>query len=56
VATVKKSKLAEARAAALEAGGQLLEIGRATSDRGRVELSVGGRRKPVRDEGWTHLR
>ncbi len=55
VGTVKNSRMKVAQEAAVRAGGELLEIGRATS-RGRVELKMGGRARPIRDEGWTHLR
>lgn len=56
VGTVKRSKVAGAREAARRAGGQLIEIGRATSGKGRVELRTDGETRPIRDEGWTHLR
>ena len=56
VGTVKRSKMAAARKAARKGGGELLEIGRATSKAGRVELRVGGVARPIRDAGWTHLR
>ena len=55
VGTVRKSKFAAATAAAKKAGGQLIEIGRATSRSGRVELKAGGRTRVVRNVGWTHL-
>lgn len=55
VGTVKKTKLETARRAARRADGELLEVGKATSKAGRVELRVGDVRRPVRDEGWTHL-
>ena len=56
VGTVGKSRLGSARAAVHRAGGQLLEIGRATSMKGKVGLRTGGPTTPIRDEGWTHLR
>jgi thiamine-monophosphate kinase len=56
VGTLRRARLKAAERAARKAGGELLEIGRATSKRGRVELRVGGTHRPVRDEGWTHLR
>jgi thiamine-monophosphate kinase len=56
VGTVKPSKLASAAAAVRKAGGRLLDIGRVTSKRGKVELSSGGSKGPIEDEGWTHLR
>jgi thiamine-monophosphate kinase len=56
VGTIRRSKVEEARRAAMRAGGQLLVIGSATSRVGRVELRVGGTVRAVRDEGWTHLR
>jgi len=56
VGTVRRSRLAGARAAVGRAGGELLEIGRATTSRGRVELIAGGTKRPIRDVGWTHLR
>jgi thiamine-monophosphate kinase len=55
VGTVRRQKLGAARRAARKAGGELLEIGRATNS-GRVELLTGGARRLVEDEGWTHLR
>jgi thiamine-monophosphate kinase len=55
VGTVRRRKLGAARRAARKAGGELLEIGTTTSS-GRVELLTGGARRPVEDEGWTHLR
>ena len=55
VGTVKKTKLREAKEAAENAGGRLLEIGTATSDEGRVELKTKGKVAPIADAGWTHL-
>ena len=55
VGTVRRQKLGAARRAARKAGGELLEIG-TTTNSGRVELLTGGTRRPVEDEGWTHLR
>ncbi len=55
VGTLRRSKLPGAKAAVLRAGGRLLEIGRAVSAKGRVELRAGGVTRPVRDVGWTHL-
>ena len=56
VGTVRRSKLATARRAAESAGGQLLEIGRATAKSGAVELRTGsGGLVSVLDRGWTHL-
>ncbi len=55
VGTVKKSKLPAAKRAAEKSGGQLMEIGRATAPKGKVLLARGGRWRPVRDVGWTHL-
>ena len=54
VGTVRSQRLRAAQMAARRAGGELLEIGRATKS-GRVELLEGGRRRAVEDEGWTHL-
>ena len=56
VGTVRKQKLGAARRAALRAGGELLEVGTANPDAGSVGRLVDGSRRPVRDEGWTHLR
>ncbi|MDA4120695.1 MAG: thiamine-phosphate kinase [Thaumarchaeota archaeon] len=56
VGTVKGSKLPSAAKAVRKAGGELTEIGRATSRKGRVELRAKGSNRPIRDEGWTHLR
>ncbi|MDA4127240.1 MAG: thiamine-phosphate kinase [Thaumarchaeota archaeon] len=56
VGTVKGSKFSSAAKAVKRAGGELIEIGMATSSKGRVELRVRGSYKPIRNEGWTHLR
>lgn len=56
VGTVKGSRLSVAVNAVRRAGGELTEIGRATSRKGRVELRAKGSKRPIRDEGWTHLR
>ena len=55
IGTLRRRELEVARRAAKKAGGELLEIGRATKP-GRVELLAGGKRRAVEDEGWTHLR
>ena len=54
VGTVKRRDLVKAKLAAHRAGGELLEIGRATRSR-KVELVLGGAARPLRDAGWTHL-
>jgi len=56
VGTVKGSRLLSAVKAVRKAGGELIEIGRATPRKGRVELRAKGSNRPIRDEGWTHLR
>jgi len=56
VGTVRKSKLRAAGIAVKKAGGKLVEIGVATPRKRRVELSMKGGSRPIRDEGWTHLR
>jgi thiamine-monophosphate kinase len=56
VGTVPKSRIRGAKAAVRRAGGELLEIGRATSEAGQVMLGRGKTRRPIRDAGWTHLR
>ena len=56
VGTIRRRDLEKARRATRRAGGDLLEIGRATSRSGQVELLKEGARRPVKDEGWTHLR
>ena len=56
VGTVKESKLRSAVNAVRKAGGELIEIGRATSRKGRVEMQAKGFNMPIRDKGWTHLR
>jgi thiamine-monophosphate kinase len=56
VGTVRPDKLKAASGAARRKGGQLLQIGVATSDRGRVVLRSRGRSRSIADEGWTHLR
>ena len=55
VGTMRRRNVEAARRAVKRAGGELLEIGRATKS-GRVELLTGGKRRTVEDEGWTHLR
>ena len=55
VGTVTPSRLQGAMEAARRAGGELLEIGRATSKKGSVALRSRGRVVPIRDVGWTHL-
>jgi len=55
VGTVKESKFPSAAKAVRKAGGELIEIGKATSKKGRVELRAGGLKRPIRDQGWTHL-
>jgi thiamine-monophosphate kinase len=55
VGTMRKSKVPFARSAAEGAGGMLLEIGRTTSKSRRVDYLSHGKRRPVRDVGWTHL-
>lgn len=55
VGTVKRSRLRAARGAVRRARGELMVIGRATADAGRVVLLTGGRQRDIRDRGWTHL-
>lgn len=55
VGTVSKRKIRAAAGAARRNGGQLIEIGEAISDRDRVELHLGSSRRPLIDQGWTHL-
>jgi thiamine-monophosphate kinase len=56
VGTLKGSRFPSAAKAIRKAGGELIQIGRATSNKGRVELRAGRSFKPIRNEGWTHLR
>jgi len=56
VGTVPRRKFAHAAAAVRSAGGTLREIGKATAVAGHITLSTDGKRKPVMDAGWTHLR
>ena len=56
VGTVPRRKAADAAAAVRRAGGTLREIGKATAAAGRITLSTNGKRRPVADAGWTHLR
>jgi len=56
VGTVSPRKLASAREAAKSVGGQVMAIGRATREKGRVFLLTGRSRMRICDEGWTHLR
>lgn len=55
VGTVKESRMIPAEEAARRAGGRLLVIGRANASRGRVVLLTGGKVRPLRNVGWTHL-
>jgi thiamine-monophosphate kinase len=55
VGTVGPRWLSTAREAAELVGGQLLAIGTATREKGRVFLRTGLSRRPIGDEGWTHL-
>ena len=54
VGTMRRRQLAEARRVVRRAGGDLLAVGEATGS-GKVELLTGRARRPVKDEGWTHL-
>jgi thiamine-monophosphate kinase len=56
VGTVKGANFPSAARAVRKAGGELVEIGKATSRKGRVELLAKGSNRLIRDEGWTHLR
>ena len=56
VGTVPRRRVEGAKAATRRAGGTLLEIGAATSAPGQVVLKMGKAWRPIRDEGWTHLR
>jgi len=55
VGTVSPKKLAPAMEAAGRAGGELLAIGRATREKGKIFLSSGASKIEIADEGWTHL-
>jgi thiamine-monophosphate kinase len=55
VGTVSQKRLSTAIEAAESVGGQLLAIGTATPEKGRVFLRTGRSRRPIGDEGWTHL-
>ncbi len=55
VGTVKRRRFPDAKRAARSKGGDLLEIGRATGEAGRVVFKSGGRVSAVRNAGWTHL-
>ena len=56
VGTVERGILVKANGAARRAGGQLIEVGMATSRRGKVVLNSRGDVSAIGDEGWTHLR
>ncbi len=56
VGTVSPGSLGRARKAVRKEGGELLVIGRATAEKGRVVVRKGRSLEPVKDEGWTHLR
>jgi thiamine-monophosphate kinase len=55
VGTVRKSRVGQAREAVEKAGGELIEIGTATSRTGEVALRSGRKLTPIHDAGWTHL-
>ena len=55
VGTVKLSRIRAAKDVVAKAGGELFEIGMATSKRGVVKLRSGGNLTPIADVGWTHL-
>jgi thiamine-monophosphate kinase len=55
VGTVRRRKLRDAEEAVRRAGGRLIEIGRVTPEKGRVDSVAGRRMRPIPDEGWTHL-
>jgi thiamine-monophosphate kinase len=56
VGTIKGARLPLARSAVRRAGGDLIQIGRVTPRKGRVELRSNASSRQIRDEGWTHLR
>ena len=56
VGTVNPKKLAAARSAARSVGGELLTIGKATREKGRIFLRTGNSMRMIEDRGWTHLR
>ena len=56
VGTIRASRLENAERAVRKAGGQLIEVGRATQKKGLVEFHSKGKTKVIRDVGWTHLR
>jgi thiamine-monophosphate kinase len=55
VGTVKESGISRAEEAVRRAGGRLIRIGKATGREGVVELVSGGKRRRIRNVGWTHL-
>lgn len=55
VGTVRSNRLQAAQRAAARVKGRLHVIGKTTAASGRVELKVGRSKKPIPDEGWTHL-
>jgi thiamine-monophosphate kinase len=55
VGTMPRDKLRAAKKAVRRVGGEVIVIGRATAEAGRVELRSGGRTRPIEDRGWTHL-
>ncbi len=55
VGTVRRARLPDAKRAARKEGSELLEIGRATGEAGKVVYKSGGRVSTVRNAGWTHL-
>ena len=56
VGTIRSARLSSAARAVKRAGGELLLVGRATPEKGRVVLRAKGSTRPIADEGWTHLR
>jgi thiamine-monophosphate kinase len=55
VGTIRGSNASEAIEVVRKAGTELLVIGRATARKGVVVLRSKGTKKPIPDEGWTHL-
>jgi thiamine-monophosphate kinase len=55
VVTVKKDAWQNAENAVKRAGGELLRIGRVTSER-KVLLQVGGRKRIIEARGYEHFR
>lgn len=56
VGTMKPSRVRAAARVARAHGGELVKIGTAAGRAGNVVLHAGGKKEPIADAGWVHLR